>query len=158
MAAEIYKGGKIFLGSPLRAKVDIVASGAATVTIKPSQSGATFLFDAATGIIYTLPKPKKGLNYRFVVSVSVTSNNHKIVTDVTGTTLFYGSVWNTVAAGTGTQFFPNGSSHSALTMNGTTTGGLINTDITVTCLDSTHWQVDGTVMGSGTVATPFANS
>lgn len=131
-------------------------SGALTIT--PQMSGSIILLDIASGATVTLPAPQAGLWFQFVVTVSVTSNNHKIVTKTTGTDLFIGSLWETVAAGTGTSFFPNGSSHSACTMNGTTTGGLINTAIDVYCTQSAQWLIDGTNMASGTIATPFANS
>lgn len=126
--------------------------------ITPQMSGSLILLDAASGSTVTLPAPQTGLWFQFVVTVSVTSNNHKIVTKTTGTDLFIGSLWETVAAGTGTSFFPNGSSHSACTMNGTTTGGLINTAIDVYCTGSAQWLIDGTNFASGTIATPFANS
>lgn len=131
-------------------------SGALTIT--PQMSGGIILLDIAAGATATLPAPQAGLWFQFVVTVSVTSNNHKIVAKTTGTDLLIGSVWETVAAGTGTSFFPNGSSHSACTMNGTTTGGLINTAIDVYCTGSAQWLIDGTNFASGTIATPFANS
>lgn len=131
-------------------------SNAATLT--PAQSGGIFLFDNASGGTYTLPAPQVGLWYQFYVTVSVTSNNFKVVTNNTGTVLLIGSIWETVAAGTGTQFFPNGSSNSAITMAGTTTGGLVNTCFDVYCVSSTQWFIDGTNVASGTIATPFTNS
>ena len=159
MAAWIYRGGKIFFSSPLRQRQDVLASSSAAVTLTRSQSGANFLLDRAAGVTYTLPAPAKvGLFFGFVVTVSVTSNNHKIITDIPGTTLMIGSAWEVIAAGTGTEFFPNGTTNSAVTMNGTTTGGLINTYITCLSINSTTWLVDGTMMASGTIATPFTNS
>jgi len=159
MSAPIYKGGKWFFKSPLRSRSDIRTSASAAVQLVPSNSGATFLLDRASGVTYTLPAATiSGLNFTFVVTVSVTSNNHKIVAKTTGTELYIGGVFETVAAGTGTEFFPNGSSNSAITMNGTTTGGLINTILYFQSINSTTWTIDGTVMASGTIATPFANS
>jgi hypothetical protein len=137
-----------------------VVSGlvAGPTAITAAQSGSIFTLDRAAGGELTLPAPAAGLWYAFAVTVSVTSNDYEITTDVPGTTLYIGSMWETVAAGTGTEFFPNGTTHSAIVMNGTTTGGLINTLFTVYCLNSTTWVVDGTMMASGTIATPFANS
>jgi hypothetical protein len=101
--------------------------------------------------------PVAGLNYTFVVTVSVTSNDYEIATDNPGTSVFIGSLWETVAAGTGTEFFP-GATDSAIVMAGTTNGGLKNTVITVVALNGTQWVVDGTVFASGTIITPFAAS
>jgi hypothetical protein len=154
MAAPVYRGGRPFFGAPLRQKQDIIASSSASVTIKPSQSGAVFLLDRAT-LTYALPAPKIGLWYEFVVTVAAVAQ--KIISDAV-TSLYIGSIWETVAAGTGTQFFPNGSSNRAINMAGTTTGGLVNTTFILQCVSLTQWLVDGTNMASGTIATPFGDS
>jgi hypothetical protein len=52
----------------------------------------------------------------------------------------------------------NGSTHLAVSMNGTTTGGILGTQFRVTCLSSTRWAITGINFGSGVVATPFATS
>jgi|SRR5579859_4551942 len=156
MAAPIYKGGSWFFKSPIRTRMAVKTSASASVQLTPSQSGTIFLLDRAT-LTYTLPAASiTGLNYMFVVTVNSTAQ--KIVSKTTGTELFIGGIFSTVAAGTGTEFFPNGSTNSALNTNGTTTGGLINTNFYFFCLNSTTWLVDGTNMASGTIATPFANS
>lgn len=134
-----------------------VTGSPATVTLTAAQSGEIIYFDRAAGIIYTLPAPVPGLNFTFIVTTSVTSNNHKIITD-TGTTLLIGQIGNTVAAGTQTGFIANGTTHISVLMNGTTTGGLIGSWINVICTSSTQWIVDGVTLGSGTVATPFSTS
>ena len=46
----------------------------------------------------------------------------------------------------------------AVSMNGTTKGGVKGDWIRVTKLDATTWGVDGQINGNGTVATPFATS
>jgi hypothetical protein len=139
----------------LQAVFPVLKSLGATYSLTAAQCGSTILLDTATGQIITLPPPQVGLWFDFVVTTSVTSNNHTVVTDAS-TTLLIGSVWLAVAAGTGTQFFPNGSSHVKCQMNGTTTGGLKNTGLLLYCVSSTQWMIDGTVEGSGTIATPFA--
>ena len=60
---------------------------------------------------------------------------------------------NAVAA-----FDGNGSTHVAVSMNGTTTGGLLGTKLRFTCLSATRWMVEGIVRGSGTVSNSFATS
>lgn len=144
-----------YFGPPVSAN-----ASAGTVALTPQQSGALCAFDLVGGgsTTFTLPTPQVGLWYQFVVLVAWASGTYKIVTNNPGTVLMIGSLWETVAAGTGTQFFPNGSSHSAINMAGTTTGGLINTAIDVYCVSPTQWLVDGVNMASGTIATPFANS
>lgn len=149
--------GAVTLSGPVTQKANVISGSGATVTLTAAQSGSTVLFDRAAGIIYTLPAPVVGLWFEFVITVSITSNNAKIITDA-GTTLLIGQVYNAVAAGTGTTFIANGSTHIACTQNGTTTGGLIGTSLLVSCVSATLWEVTGTVLGSGTIATPFATS
>lgn len=138
-------------------KNNVISGQGATATLTAAQSGSVVLFDSAAGIVYTLPAPVVGLYFDFVITVSITSNNAKVITD-TGTTLLTGQVLNAVAAGTSTTFIANGSTHIAITQNGTTTGGLIGTQFRMTCVSTTDWNVTGTILGSGTIATPFATS
>ena len=48
----------------------------------------------------------------------------------------------------------NGTTHLTITMNGSTTGGLIGTVIDFEGISATQWLVNGLVVGSGTLATP----
>lgn len=129
-----------------------------TTVLTAAQSGSLVLWDAAAGFTITLPAPAVGLSFSFGVATSVTSSNHKLITDA-GTTFLYGGLAMGEAAGTTTlTALGNGTSHVAVTMNGTTTGGLIGTFFNVYCTSATKWVVEGLVAGSGTLATPFATS
>lgn len=139
-------------------KNTISGSGAA-VTLTAAQSGSNILFDRAAGTVYTLPAPVVGLEYTFFVSVSVTSNAHKVITDA-GTTFLTGSLMNidTDSSNAVAAWTADGSTILSVSMNGTTTGGLKGTWMRFTCVSSTLWLVTGVDEGSGTVATPFATS
>jgi hypothetical protein len=142
-------------------KDNIISGLGATTTLTNQQSNSVIMLDRAAGIVVTLPAATPGIRYRFVVSVAVTSNVYKIVTSA-GTVLMTGAlvsgpVNTTPAAGTGPFIYQgNGSTHVAVSMNGTTTGGLIGTVIDCFCVTSTSWQAYGTVVSSGTLATPFS--
>lgn len=159
-SADIQQGGTIPINL---SKANVVANSGATVTLAAAQSGSTVLFDRAAGIVYTLPAPQVGLRYRFMTTVTITSNAAKIITDA-GTTLLIGNVVNNTANATPgandgpKTFAANGSTHIALSMNGTTTGGIIGSYFDIVCVSSTQWAVNGVLLGSGTVATPFATS
>jgi hypothetical protein len=148
---------------PLGVRVPVLPSGGSTVTLAAKQTGSTCLLDSATGVVYTLPAPVVGLVFDFVASVAVTSNAYKIVTDA-GTTFLVGGVGlglvdTTPSANAGPKLeVGNGSSHVAVTMNGSTTGGLLGTTLRFTCIGAALWNVSGIVVGSGTIATPFATS
>lgn len=133
----------------------IISGQGATATLTAAQSGSTCLFDRAAGIVYTLPAPVVGLYFNFVTTVTITSNNATVITDA-GTTFVLGQVINAVAAGTNTIFLANGTSHVKLQSNGTTTGGVLGGEYAFVCVSPTVWNVTGLIVGSGTIATPFA--
>lgn len=148
-----------FGGVVVGSKQSIIDSNAATLTLTAAQSGATVLLDRAAGTIVTLPAPAVGLNFSFFVNTSVTSNNHKVITDA-GTTFILGGVVLTEAADTnaGLGALFNGTTHISILMNGTTTGGLIGTAFNMTCITATQWVIEGIVAGSGTLATCASTS
>lgn len=130
-------------------------TGAKTLTA--AQSGGTFLLNAAAGFTVTLPTtPIIGLTYTFIVTTSVTSSTLKIITG-SGTQLLQGVI---TSATTTASVFESviGTSNISVAMNGSTTGGLVGSQFTFTCLSATLWQVYGTNFTSGTTATPFATS
>lgn len=148
------------LGSDvLEARKGIISGQGATRSLNVNESGSLCLFDRAAGIVYTLPTAVPGTYFDFLVTTTITSNAAKVITGA-GTELLIGALMNVdtdtsnaVAAWTG-----NGSTHVAVSMNGTTTGAVAGTKLRFTCLSSTRWMVEGNVLGTGTVATPFATS
>ena len=130
---------------------------AAGLTILASQSGQTFKFDNAVGKAYVLPTPAAGLLFNFITTVSVTSVGNSVATASTGTQFILGEVlMYSTATASPAGFAANGTSHSTVTMSGTTTGGLIGTNLQYIGLDATHWYVAGQMVGSGTLATPIS--
>jgi len=143
----------------LRNSRNIISGQGATRTLSVDESGSTVLFDRAAGIVYTLPLAKPGTFFDFVITTTITSNSAKVITGAATEFLIGGytnvdtDTSNAVAAFTG-----NGSTHIAVTQNGTTTGGVLGTKLRFTCLSATRWYVEGLVLGSGVVATAFATS
>lgn len=132
-----------------------------TRTLTADQSGATIFLNKADGVVITLPAPVVGLSFTFVALTSVTSNSYKVITNA-GTVFIKGLLVSVDTDSTNALAYDqvgNGSTHVAITMNGTTTGGLIYTNFQLVCMSSTVWGVvRGTNFGSGSVATPFATS
>ena len=138
----------------------VISGQGATRTLNEMESGSLALFDRAAGIVYTLPTaPKIGSFFDFVVTTTITSNAAKVITGA-GTELLIGGYTNvdTDTANAVAVFTGNGSTHVSVSMNGTTTGGILGTKLRFTCLSSTKWMVEGIVQGNGTVATAFATS
>lgn len=146
----IFGGSVAFNGG----RVGAILPSSGNTAVTPAMSGSTLLFDTAAGITYTLPAATPGLTYTFVVTTTVTSSSHKIITSA-GTVLLQGLV---VSATIAASIFESviASSNISVTMNGTTTGGLVGTQMELKCLTATLWQVMGTNFTSGTTATPFS--
>ncbi len=134
-----------------------VNGSSGNTTLLSSQMGETFLFDSATGITYTLPAPVVGAEFNFIVTNTVTSSNHKVITDAS-TTLLLGIVVEGSTNSTPSTFQANGTTHVSVTMNGSTTGGVKGGRLRFKAVSSTLWEVDGLLPSASSQATPFATS
>jgi hypothetical protein len=114
--------------------------------------------DVATGVVFTLPPCQAGISFDFSVTVTRTSNAHKIITSAATEFLVGAVAMLNNAAATGEGFSADGTTIRALSSNGTTTGGIIGDFYSVKCISSTQWLIEGTLIQSGTAATPFATS
>lgn len=140
---------------------ELIGDAVATRTLLADESGSLSQFDVATGVVYTLPVASAaliGIQYEFVVTVSVTSNAHKIITADTATFLLGEVFMYSTATASGAGFAANGTTIRALSANGSTTGGLIGERYIVTLINATQWLITGVQVGSGTLATAFATS
>lgn len=152
--SSVTSGGAATITKPSGAGTVVSGSGA-TVTLTASQSGSTVLMDRAAGIVFTLPAPVVGLKFKFVTTVAVTSNAYTVNTDA-GTTFLVGHVQQIIdASATSEGQAADGTSHTGISSNGTTTGGLVGGVFELECISSTVWAINGILVGSGTLATPF---
>lgn len=136
----------------------IIGDAVATRTLLDDESGALCLFDSASGVVYTLPAPVIGMQFEFATTVTITSNAAKIITNSASVFLLGAVQMMIVAAATTLAATGNGTTHRAISSNGTTTGGVIGDFYRVTAISSTQWLVTGFISGSGALATPFATS
>lgn len=153
--------GAVSLTSTLAGITKVIVSGSgATVSLTAAQSGATVLFDRAAGIVFTLPANTPGIYFDFFVTTTITTNAAKVIT-ATGTELMVGQILNcdtdsSDAVAIWKSLVATG--NVAVSMNGTTTGGIKGDWFRATCLNTTTWTVNGMTTGTSTVATPFATS
>ena len=99
----------------------------------------------------------EGVVYTIWVPTTISTSSLKIGTD--GTDKFVGSVISVDTDSSGAVVgFTAASTNDFINLNGTTTGGIAGTWITVTVLAAAKYFVQGVVLGSGSVATPFADS
>jgi len=96
-----------------------------------------------------------GTTYTFVVETAATAWALK----TNGTDKFVGSVLmiDTDSSDAVTGYAP-AASNDVINLNGTTTGGIAGSTITVTVLAANKYMVTGVLLGSGSVATPFADA
>lgn len=153
-----YRGG---LSQQRGAAREVISDAVATRQLLTDESGALCLFDSAAGTVYTLPALTAGLigmKFEFLVTVSVTSNAHKIITADAATFLLGEVLMYSTATASPAGFAANGTTIRALSAAGSTTGGLIGERYEVTAISATQWAITGVQVGSGTLATAFATS
>ena len=153
-----------FINSGYNSVVSLTANTTITVA---AHAGRALLTNDADGV-FTLPSivvtepddktdPNQlcnlGAQFTFIVVTAATDMD--IVTD--GTDKFVGGLYTGVTDATGKTFI-SGSSNDVITQNGSTKGGLAGSIITVTAIASAKYAVEGIILGSGTLVTPFADA
>jgi hypothetical protein len=120
-----------------------------------SESGSLITFDTAAGQTCTLPTPVAGMEFEFAVHVTGTGT-YSVATG--SAAIFIGggvdSSSTTVAEG-GDTFVANPAATVDVVMDSDVTGRLVGGWFTLTAISSTVWNIRGTLMGVGTLATPF---
>jgi hypothetical protein len=138
---------------------EVIQSVGATRTLLAEESGALCLFDRAAGNVYTLPAPVEGMEFEFSTTVLVTSNAAKVITNAATVFLVGSLMGGSLTVGdSGDVFQGDGTTHVAVSMNGSTTGGLVGGLMKFKAISATQWLVTGDFVASSTVATPFATS
>ena len=168
MAKSTFSGPVRSLAGFINAGYNSVVSLTANTTLTvASHAGRPLLCNDADGvftlpsIVVTEPSDKTdpnqlanlGAQFTFIVVTAATDMD--IVTD--GTDKFVGGLYTGVTAATGKTFI-SGSSNDVITQNGSTKGGLAGSIITVTAIASAQYAVQGIILGSGTLVTPFADA
>ncbi len=101
------------------------------------------------------PSQTNNLGATFIFIVETAATDMDIKTD--GTDKFVGGLYTGVTDATGKTFI-SGASNDVITMNGSTKGGLAGSIVKVTAMASAKYAVEGIILGSGTLVTPFADS
>ena len=131
----------------------VVAIAAEDTTLTfAAHAGRISEINDADGVI-TLPTITTGTigaKYTLFIGTNMTG---KIKTD--GTDKFVGSV---AVTGSTTKAFVPSASNDVIDMNNGTKGGKVGSYVEITALALAEYLVQGSLIGSGTVATPFADS
>ncbi len=157
-----------FIGTGPGSTVALTANTTLTVN---DHAGRILLTQDADGI-FTLPSINANANgatagatdynnlnnigASFTFYVDTTATDVQIVTD--GTDKFTGAAMIAVDDGAKKAFFP-GASNDVLSMNGSTTGGIVGSIVTVTAIEAANYLVHNSLLlGSGAIATPFSDT
>lgn len=133
------------------APVDATASTLAVTAAL--HAGKTVTLNRAAGITVTLPAASGSGNiHRFFVGTTVTSNANII--QVTTTDIIQGVL--AVTTDVDGVVFPTAADSDTITMNGSTTGGVIGSHVELEDVASGVWRVSGGLVSTGIEATPFS--
>ena len=131
----------------------------ATKTLKPSHGlgGQIIALNTAAGSVVTLPKSTgSGRTYRFLVTVTATSNSHVIKVG-NATDEFRGFVFQDASEGTAPNTWWAADNDDTITLNRTTTGLAAQGEyFEITDATSGHYFVRGYSQADGIEATPFS--
>ena len=142
-----HAGRIIAVGGSLAAAVTLTLP-AINVTANPVTSGPGQ--DPSTA-------NNEGVVYTIWVPTTISTSSLKIGTN--GTDKFVGSLLSVDTDSSGAVVgFTAASTNDFINLNGTTTGGVAGTWVQIVAIAANKYMVTGVVNGSGTVATPFADS
>ena len=156
--------GTTTFSGPVRSERGFTAVGSTAVVAITAETTLTYAdhvgriieINDADGAV-TLPAITSdtiGASYKFFVGT--TASDLDIKTD--GTDKFVGNLVLAAAATSQARGFAPAASNDVISMNGTTTGGIAGSVVEVTAIATAEYLVTGTLLGSGTLATPFADS
>lgn len=134
----------------------VVAITAETTLTYADHVGRIIEINDADGAV-TLPAITSdtiGATYKFFVGTN--ASDLDIKTD--GTDKFVGNLVLAASATSQARGFAPAATNDVISMNGTTTGGIAGSVVEVTAIATAEYLVTGTLLGSGTLATPFADS
>jgi hypothetical protein len=135
-----------------------VLTGASVLTLTDDMSGSIIDCGAAEDFVLpaltALNSGAHGIWYEFVVTTTATS----LTVTAAAADLLHGGVMimSTAVGAENDAFSADGSDDLVLTLNGTTTGGIIGSTFRFVAASATKWLVTGQLIGSGAIVTPFS--
>lgn len=142
------------MASEYKPNLGVIALTASTTLTADGYAGKVITLSAAAGLTITLPAATgSGATYELVVITTVTSNSVIIrVANASDVMMGVLSV-STDAAGV---TIPTAATSDTITMNGSTTGGILGSRVVLTDVATNKWAVSGELVSSGAEATPFS--
>ena len=168
----ISKNGFITTGPGATKTINSTGLGAGGLALTVNDHAGRILISQDADGIYALPSINASANgatagstdynnpsnigASFYFYVDTLATDLQIITD--GTDKFTGAAMIAVDDGSKKAFFP-AAANDVLSMNGTTTGGIVGSVIQVTALETAQYLVHNTlILGSGSISTPFSDT
>ena len=179
MAQTTFQGPVRSLGGIYQQGPATVVEVTSSVTLSPSSYAGRIISVGGTlaaNVVLTLPAintsanpvtsgpgqdpntvNNEGVTYTIWVPTTIATSSVKIGTN--GTDKFVGSLLSVDTDTSGAMVgFTAASSNDFINLNGGTTGGVAGTWIQIFAIAANKYMVTGVINGTGTVATPFADS
>ena len=142
------------MASEYKPNLGVIAITASATLNVDAHAGKTVVVNAAAGATVTLPASSgSGAVYRIVVGTTVSSNS-VIIRVANATDVMAGVV--SVASDIAGVTCPTTSTSDTITMNGSTTGGIVGSVVILEDVRTGFWGVSGALVSSGAEATPFS--
>ncbi len=168
----ISKNGLINTGTGSTIAINSTGLGASGLALTVNDHAGRILISQDADGIYKLPSINTNANgatagttdynnlnnvgATFMFYIDTLATDVQIITD--GTDKFTGAAMIAVDNGAKKAFFP-GASNDVLSMNGTTSGGIIGSIVSVTAIEAANYLVHSSMLlGSGTIVTPFSDT
>jgi hypothetical protein len=156
MASTTFSGPVTSTAGFISGSDSLVSITANATMTAASNAGRTMNLNIASGATVTLPAASgTGNTYRFFVQTTVTSNNYIIqVANANDTMSGVAVVAND--GGATASIFETAADSDTITLDGTTTGGILGGQIEIQDVASNKFSVLTRSDASGTEATPFS--
>lgn len=140
--------------SPNRSNYGVVTLTANTTVNAAKYVGKAINLSAAAGLTVTLPPASgSGETLDFYVVTTVTSNDYII--QVASSSDVINGVLGVATDAAGVNI-PTATTSDTITMNGSTTGGVVGSYVRLRDVASGVWNVSGALVSTGVEATPFS--
>jgi hypothetical protein len=138
----------------IRGSDSVVPITASTTLTKEEHAGRIVAASAAAGLTVTLPAATgTGDPYTIFFAATVTSNDY-IVQAASSSDVFLGGV--SISTDIAGVTMLTAATTDTITMNGSTTGGLLGSFVRLTDVASGQFMLEGFLKSTGTEATPFS--
>jgi len=130
----------------------------ATYTVTTEQSGSTFIFARAGGIVVTLPEltaAASGEQYTFIVGTTFSTAGQINTGSTSDLYSGYAYIFDPATAEDNNTFIPDQSNDDTIDLGSAAQGWLTGGMITLTAQSATRWHCAAYLHGDGTLATPF---